>query len=255
MRRYLRLLCSVPSRAKELGGLDGGLSTRARSGTQRARPTLPGRSVSSAADARYPACARETSAPFLRNPRLDPRSVTTDWLGSFLVPVVGTLADSLRPNQSRSYTSFVCRSPFSRPGPTAGGLHLPISVQEKTARSQNQLKKCFLAISRPPCPFVCGRVHWGSWLCAGSAAPQSNRQGRLYIIRGRAGTRVEYQGRSCKLAELPGEDRRAIRYPRVLYQRESVSRSMWWSITIRNSRNLGGYWFPVRAAPCYQFAR
>src|SRR5260370_9076938 len=42
-------------------------------------------------------------------------------------------------------------------------------------------------------------------------------------MRGRGGTRVEYQGRSCKLAELPGEERRAIRYPRVLYQaRERV---------------------------------
>jgi hypothetical protein len=36
-------------------------------------------------------------------------------------------------------------------------------------------------------------------------------------------TRVEYQGQSCKLAELPGEERRAIRYRGVLYQaRERV---------------------------------
>ena len=47
---------------------------------------------------------------------------------------------------------------------------------------------------------------------------RSSRLACFYIIPGRAGTCVEDQGKSCKLAELRGPDRRAVRHRGVLYQ-------------------------------------
>ena len=74
------------------------------------------------------------------------------------------------------------------------------------------------------------RVHFDSIACGqeDEIGPRRSTSTRLSqgSVRGfpeEPLTRVEYQGRSCKLAELLGEDRRAIRYPRVLYQaRERV---------------------------------
>jgi hypothetical protein len=47
---------------------------------------------------------------------------------------------------------------------------------------------------------------------------RSAQMGRLFLIRGRSGTRVEYQGRQCKLAQLPVQAGKPIRYCGVLYQ-------------------------------------
>jgi hypothetical protein len=135
---------------------------------------------------------------------------------------------------------------------------LPLAVytfqypwQEKTARSQNQLEEVFLADIETALPTRVRPVFIGDRGYARAALlRQSNRQGRLYIIRGRAGTRVEYQGQSCKLAELHGAERRAIRYRGVLYQaRERVPvdvvvyhdpefQEPWWLLVPSQSRAL-----------------
>src|SRR5258708_1025933 len=82
------------------------------------------------------------------------------------------MADSVRPNQRRRYTSFVRRSPFSRPGPTAGGLHLPISVAGKDrAQPESAGRSVSRGYRDGPAHTCATGVHWGSWLCAGSAAP------------------------------------------------------------------------------------
>jgi hypothetical protein len=72
---------------------------------------------------------------------------------------------------------------------------LPLTVytfqypwQEKTARSQNQLEAVFLADIETTLPTRVRPVFIGERGCARAALlRQSNRQGRLYIIRGRAG--------------------------------------------------------------------
>jgi len=162
---------------------------------------------------------------FLHNPRLDPRSVT-DGLARL---IFGSRGRGLWPILFDQTKAGATQALFA--GVPFQGRALPLAVytfqypwQEKTARSQNQLEEVFLADIETALPTRVRPVFIGDRGYARAALlRQSNRQGRLYIIRGRAGTRVEYQGRSCKLAELLGEDRRAIRYPRVLYQaRERV---------------------------------
>jgi len=169
--------------------------------------------------------ARKRLHRFLHNPRLDPRSVT-DGLARL---ILGSRGRGLWPILFDQTKAGATQALFA--GVPFQGRALPLAVytfqypwQEKTARSQNQLEEVFLADIETALPTRVRPVFIGDRGYARAALlRQSNRQGRLYIIRGRAGTRVEYQGRSCKLAELPGEDRRAIRYPRVLYQaRERV---------------------------------
>ena len=162
---------------------------------------------------------------FLRNPRLDPRSVT-DGLARL---IFGSRGRGLWPILFDQTKAGATQALFA--GVPFQGRALPLAVytfqypwQEKTARSQNQLEEVFLADIETALPTRVRPVFIGDRGYARAALlRQSNRLGRLYIIRGRAGTRVEYQGQSCKLAELAGEDRRAIRYRGVLYQaRERV---------------------------------
>ncbi len=157
---------------------------------------------------------------FLRNPRLDPRGVTNGlarliWgsRGQGLWPI---LFDQTKAGATQALLAGV---PFR-------GRTLPLAVytfqypwKEKAAHSQNQLEEVFLADIETALPAKVRPVFIGDRGYARAALlRRSNRQARLYIIRGRVGTRVEYQGRSCKLGELRGECCRALRYPGVLYQ-------------------------------------
>jgi len=156
------------------------------------RPTLSGRPVSGAADARYPACARENVCTvFLRNPRLDPRSVT-DGLARL---IFGSRGRGLWPilfDQSKAGATqaLFAGVPFSR----AGALPLAVYTfqypwQEKDrAQPEISWKKCFLADIETALPTrVRAGVHWGSWLCAGQQRCSGSRIVKvvLYIIRGR----------------------------------------------------------------------
>jgi Transposase DDE domain len=157
---------------------------------------------------------------FLRNPRLDPRGITNGLAqlicgsrGRGLWPI---LFDQTKAGATQALLAGV---PFR-------GRTLPLAVytfqypwQEKTARSQNQLEEVFLADIETALPSKVRPVFIGDRGYARAALlRRSNRQARVYILRGRAGTRVEYKGRSYKLGELQGRYRRAVRYPGVLYQ-------------------------------------
>lgn len=91
--------------------------------------------------------------------------------------------------------------------------------QETTAPSQNALEELFLldvetALPRGVRPVWIGDRGYGRAALLRACA----QQGRLYVLRGRAGTCVTWQGRRMKLGELPTVARRAVRYRAVQYQ-------------------------------------
>ena len=157
---------------------------------------------------------------FLNNPLLDPRSVTDGLVrlvcgrrGTGLWPI---LFDQTKAGATQALVAGV---PFE-------GRTLPLAVytfdypwQEKRTMSQNQLEEIFLADLETALPARVRPVWVGDRGYARAALLRhSNQQQRLYIIRGRAGTRVEYQGKSCKLGELKSPPGKARRFSGVCYQ-------------------------------------
>jgi len=140
-------------------------------------------------------------------------------------------------------------------GPCRCRFTLPISVQKRprAARIAGRSVSADIETALPtlwrPC-FI--------WIVAmrGSAAPASRDLkvvSTSFVTRGHA---LEYQGRSCKLAELPGEDRRPFVTPSALSRARACPGPMWWSITIRKFQGtlvlLGS---AVQSSAIYQFAR
>lgn len=157
---------------------------------------------------------------FLENRRLDPRGVT-DGLARF---IFGRRGCGLWPilfdqTKSGSAQALYAGVPFE-------GRALPLAIctfsypwWERTARSQNQLERVFLLDVEDALPEGVRGVFIGDRGYARAALfRQSGQDGRLFVIRGRAGTMVKYQGRRCKLGELPCAPHRARRYRNVLYQ-------------------------------------
>ncbi len=156
---------------------------------------------------------------FLKNPLLDSRGVT-DGLARLICGRRGRglwpiLFDQTKAGATQALLAGV---PFA-------GRTLPLAIytfdypwQEKATRSQNQLEEIFLADLETALPEGIRPVWIGDRGYARAALLRhSNQQQRLYILRGRAGTRVEYQGESCKLGALKGPPGRAVRFRRVLY--------------------------------------
>jgi hypothetical protein len=162
---------------------------------------------------------------FLDNWRLDPRGVT-DGLARL---IIGHRGKGLWPigfdqTQAGATQALVAGVPFE-------GRVLPLAVytfqypwMETAAMSQNQLEEVFLCDVETALPSSVRAVFIGDRGYARAALlRKSARLERLYIIRGRGGTQVEYQGRKLKLAELRVKTGRALRYRGVLYQaRERV---------------------------------
>jgi len=162
---------------------------------------------------------------FLANPRLDPRGVT-DGLARL---IFGRRGQGLWPiafdqTKAGATQALVAGVPFA-------GRTLPLAVYtfaypwgERAAPSQNAFEEVFLGDLEDALPrgvrgvFIGDRGYARATLLRHAA-----RLGRLFILRGRGGTQVEYEGRRCKLRELPAQPSRALRSPLVLYQaRERV---------------------------------
>ena len=157
---------------------------------------------------------------FLANPRLDPRGVTT----GLAQVVFGRRGEGYWPlvldqTKSGATQALLAGVPFE-------GRTLPLAVytfdypwQEATAPSQNHLEHVFLLDVEGALP---PQVH-GVWIADRGYARaallrEALREERFYVIRGRAGTCVDYQGQRVKLHELPPGPARAIRYTGVQYQ-------------------------------------
>ncbi len=105
------------------------------------------------------------------------------------------------------------------------GRVLPLAVYsfeypwKDKAKSQNALEEIFLLDLEDALPRGVRGVFIGDRGYARAALLRHSAQlGRLFLIRGRGGTQVEYQGWVCQLSELPIKPGRAVRYSSVLYQ-------------------------------------
>jgi hypothetical protein len=159
---------------------------------------------------------------FLENRRLDARGVT-DGLARL---IFGRRGRGLWPilfdqTKSGATQALMAGVPFE-------GRALPLAVytfdypwRERSARSQNRLEEIFLVDVESALPAGVRGVFIGDRGYARAALfRHCGRLGRLFIIRGRAGTRVEHAGQVCKLGELPCGQGRPRRYRGVLYQAE-----------------------------------
>lgn len=125
------------------------------------------------------------------------------------------------------------------------------NTHETGARSQNQMEEIFLLDVESAMPAGARGVFIGDRGYARAALfRHSGQQGRLFVIRGRAGTRVEHAGRTCKLGELQCGNDRPRRYRGVLYQaklrvpvdivafHDSAFQEPWWLVVPTGSETL-----------------
>jgi len=189
---------------------------------------------------------------FLVNPRLDPKAVS-DGLARM---IVGRRGGGLWPivfdqTKAGSTQALVAGVPFE-------GRVLPLLVytfeypwQEAAASSQNQLEEIFLADVETALPAEVRGVFIGDrGYGRASLLQHCGTAKRLYVIRGRAGTRVEWEGRHLKLRELTAEPGRVCRYRGVFYQAERrvlldvvayhnpEFQDPWWLLVPPNSESL-----------------
>ena len=157
---------------------------------------------------------------FLDNPRMDPRGVT-DGLARL---IFGQRGRGLWPILVDQTKSGATQALFA--GVPFEGRTLPLAVytfdypwREKAVDSQNQMERVFLLDLETALPREVRGVFIGDRGYARAALlRQSNAEGRLFVIRGRRGTTVEYEGRTSKLGELMPVPGKAIRYRNVHYQ-------------------------------------
>jgi Transposase DDE domain len=157
---------------------------------------------------------------FLQNPGLDPRGVTN----GLARLILGRRGRGLWPilfdqTKAGAVQALMAGVPYA-------GRTLPLAVytftypwQEHAAHSQNQLEQVFLCDLETALPPAVHPVFVGDRGYARAALLRHcNRQARLYLIRGRAGTGVSLQGQKRKLAELRGPLGTPLRFSNVQYQ-------------------------------------
>ena len=161
----------------------------------------------------------------LNNRRLDSRGVT-DGLARLIFGHRGRGLWPILFDQTAAGTTqaLLAGVPFQ-------GRALPLALytfvypwQERAAGSQNILEHVFLLDLESALPAGVRGVFIGDrGYARARLLREAQRERRLFIIRGRGGTCVEYQGRRGKLRELPCAAGRAVRYRAVCYQaRERV---------------------------------
>jgi hypothetical protein len=162
---------------------------------------------------------------FLKNPRLDARGVSE----ALARLIFGPRGQGLWPivfDQTKSETTQALLA-----GVILEGCVLPLAVytfdypwQETACPSQNQREHVFLFHVEGALPAGVRAVFIGDRGYARVALlRQSATEGRLYVIRGRAGSRTHYPGRSFKLHQLPHSAGDPVRYGEVRHQaREQV---------------------------------
>ncbi len=155
---------------------------------------------------------------FLKNPKLDYRTMTTSLAPLLLAERKGLCPILIDQTKSGNAQSLVAAVPYA-------GRALPLSLYtfeypliEPNLNSQNQLEHIFLLDVEEALPvglipvWIGDRAYARSLLLA-----QNEKEGRLYIIRGRGDTVITYQGRRMKLRQLTAKPGIPIRYRDVLY--------------------------------------
>ncbi|MGH2668083.1 MAG: transposase [bacterium] len=163
---------------------------------------------------------------FLDNRRLEGRAVTTG-LGRLLLARGGRGFWPVLIDQTKigPVEVLIAAAPFA-------GRAVPLAVYtfaypwREVVPSQNRLEDIFLGDLAESVPAGLVPVFVGDrGYCRARLLQRCQQEGTWLLVRGRAGTVVEYQGRRQKLRELPAPACRAVRYPDVRYhaqQRVSV---------------------------------
>jgi len=155
---------------------------------------------------------------FLRNPRFDYLTVASSLGDILLSERQGLCPVIVDQTKSGSAQALLAAVPYA-------GRALPLACYtfaypftELVPTSQNQLEEIFLVDveeSLPPHVTLVWIADRG--YCRSSLLEQNEREGRLYVIRGRVGTIITYQTRRMKLRQLKCKPYTAIRYNDVLY--------------------------------------
>lgn len=155
---------------------------------------------------------------FLNNLKLDYRAMTSSLAPLLLEEQRELCPVLLDQTKSGNAQALVAAVPYA-------GRALPLSLYtfeyplaEPNLKSQNHLEHVFLLDVEDALPSHLKAVWIGDRGYARSLLLlQSERENRFYIIRGRGGTVVTYQGKRMKLKHLKAKPNRAIRYENVLY--------------------------------------
>jgi hypothetical protein len=155
---------------------------------------------------------------FLKNPRLDFRTVTGSLAAILLPPGKRFCPVILDQTKSGSAQAILAAVPYA-------GRVLPLAcytfaypLTEPAIKSQNQLEHIFLLDTETSLPrgvmaiWIADRAYARSLLLQ-----QSEQEQRPYIVRGRKETIITCQGRRMKLGHLHAPPRKALRYQNVLY--------------------------------------
>jgi hypothetical protein len=155
---------------------------------------------------------------FLKNPRLDFRTVTGSLAAVLLPPGRRFCPVILDQTQSGSAQALLAAVPYA-------GRALPVAcytfaypLTEPALKSQNQLEHIFLLDTEASFPSGVVAVWIGDRAYARSLLlQQSEQEQRPYLVRGRKETIISYQGRRMKLGQLCAPACKALRYENVLY--------------------------------------
>lgn len=155
---------------------------------------------------------------FLKNPRLDFRTVTDSLATILLSPGKRFCPVILDQTKSGSAQALLAAVPYAGRALPLGCYTFAYPLTEPALKSQNQLEHIFLLDMEASLPPGLIAVWIGDRAYARSLLLQQNEEEkRPYILRGRRETIITYQGRRMKLGRLQAPPRKAVRYENVLY--------------------------------------
>lgn len=155
---------------------------------------------------------------FLKNPRLDFRTVTDSLATILLSPGKRFCPVILDQTKSGSAQALLAAVPYAGRALPLGCYTFAYPLTEPALKSQNQLEHIFLLDMEASLPPGLIAVWIGDRAYARSLLLQQNEEEkRPYILRGRRETIITYQGRRMKLGQLQAPPRKAVRYENVLY--------------------------------------
>lgn len=155
---------------------------------------------------------------FLKNPRMDFRTVTGSLAAILLPPGKRFCPVILDQTKSGSAQALLAAVPYAGRALPLGCYTFAYPLTEPTLKSQNQLEHIFLLDTETSLPpgviavWIADRAYARSLLLQ-----QSEQEQRPYIVRGRKETIITYRGRRMKLGQLHAPPRKALRYENVLY--------------------------------------